>query len=61
MTLHWEGAIWAQSLDMFEEGTRNIQYGEAAVGWPHHAGGIDWVKIGMEYAAGRQPDWGNVA
>jgi predicted choloylglycine hydrolase len=57
MTLHWDGEVWAQSLDAFEEGTRDVRYGAVGATAVHQAGDIDWVKIGMEYAAGRYPDW----
>jgi predicted choloylglycine hydrolase len=57
MTLHWDGDVWAQSLDAFEEGTREVRYGSVGATASYHAGEIDWVKIGMDYAAGRHPDW----
>ena len=57
MTLHWDNEIWVQSLDAFAEGTREVRYGSAAVGSVPQGDGIDWVQIGMEYAAGQQPDW----
>ena len=57
MTLHWEGVVWEQSIDAFEEGSRVVRYGSGNLSGQTPAGDIDWVKIGMEYAAGRQPDW----
>ena len=57
MTLHWDGDIWEQSIDQFEEGRRIVQYtGIGSVNYIQE-GDIDWVKIGMDYAAGRNPDW----
>lgn len=57
MTLHWDGDIWEQSIDQFEEGQRIVQY--TCVGSDNnvHEGDIDWVQIGMDYAAGRNPAW----
>lgn len=57
MTLHWDNEIWVQSLDAFAEGTREVRYDSATVGSVPQGDGIDWVQIGMEYAAGQQPDW----
>lgn len=56
MTLHWDDEVWLQSIDTFEEGTRQVTYGSTpssvAAG-----GAIDWVQIGLDYAAGRGVDW----
>ena len=56
MTLHWDDEVWPQSIDAFEEGTRQVTYGSApslvAAG-----GDINWVQIGLDYAAGRGVDW----
>lgn len=52
MTLHWDNEMWVQSLDGFEEGRRNILYGD-----PAQQGDIDWLALAMDYAAGRHPDW----
>ena len=57
MTLHWDGEIWSQSLDSFEEGTREVRYDAASTRSVPQVDGIDWVQIGMEYAAGRQANW----
>ncbi len=57
MTLHWDGDIWEQSLDAFKEGSKDVRYGGVHVSTRPYAQDIDWVKIGLEYAAGRQPDW----
>ena len=57
MTLHWDGEVWAQSLDAFEEGTREVRYDNAGSSSDYQAGHIDWVQVGMDYAAGRQSDW----
>ncbi len=56
MTLHWADDVWEQSLDRFEEGQREVRYGspDSIRVWD---GGVDWVKIGMDYAAGRNPNW----
>ena len=57
MTLHWDGHIWEQSIEQFEERQRIVQYaGIGSVNYVHE-GDIDWVQIGMDYAAGRNPDW----
>jgi hypothetical protein len=56
MTLHWDGDVWAQSLDGFEEGSKVVRYGSSTSA-PQHSGDVDWVKVGMDYAAGHQPDW----
>jgi predicted choloylglycine hydrolase len=62
MTLFWAGDSWVQSIDAFEEGQKRITYGTpdawASDGWATgHYGAIDWVRIGMDYAAGRPVDW----
>ncbi len=57
MTLHWDGDIWVQSLDQFEEGQKQITYGAQADPWQGPHDDIDWVKIGMDYAAAYQTDW----
>lgn len=55
MRLHWDGALWEQSLADFREGQRLIKYGSTAV--TGAASDIDWVQIGMAYASGQTPDW----
>lgn len=57
MTLHWDGDIWQQSLARFEEGQKQITYGVPHVGQGGHIHDIDWVQLGMDYAAGHHPDW----
>ncbi len=55
MTLHWEDQVWHQSLSDFQEGQRTVNYGSnIPTGAPQN---IDWVQIGLEYAAGKSPDW----
>lgn len=55
MTLHWDGAHWQQSIADFKEGQRIVYYG--GTGAAPDQGGIDWVQVGMDYAAGKTPDW----
>ncbi len=57
MTLHWENETWPQSLDQFEEGQRVITYGSAQGTAGYTGPDIDWVQIGLDFAAGRNPDW----
>ena len=57
MTLYWDGEAWHQSLDKFEEGQKTVHYGNGASNISATGPNIDWAKIGMEYAAGRTPDW----
>jgi hypothetical protein len=73
MTLHWDGDIWRQSLARFEEGQKTDHLRRAACragggististgfrsAWITPQGATPTgVQIGMDYAAGKQPDW----
>ena len=57
MTLHWEGQTWVQSCEHFVEGQKQIIYDTQSADGGNQNGDIDWVKIGLEYASGHQPDW----
>lgn len=56
MTLHWAGDRSVQTLAAFKEGRKEVHYSTMAPG-PARKDDIDWVKIGMDYAAGHDIDW----
>ncbi|WP_323804368.1 C45 family peptidase [Sulfitobacter litoralis] len=56
LTLHWDNDTWIQSIDAFQEGSRDVIYSNGATP-QQREGDIDWVKVGMDYAAGHGCDW----
>lgn len=57
MTLFWEGDVWMQALDAFEEGRKLIKYGPSANPEPGQHSDIDWLEIGLSYARRYQDTW----
>ncbi len=57
MTLYWEGDLWRQSIDAFDEGQKVIVYGGQTAQPSNGQPEIDWVKVGMDYAARYQTEW----
>ncbi|WP_281859364.1 C45 family autoproteolytic acyltransferase/hydolase [Litoreibacter halocynthiae] len=55
MTLHWDNDVWHQTLAEFQEGQRTVTYDSTIATSTQQ--GIDWVQIGLDYAAGKAPDW----